>query len=286
MASQAHERHVRDTGAAAPPLRGPSAAETTSALLDHVLRELPARVDDAALAGDAAQPAASGRASLASARAGRFRESGRSLAGALYGDWSLAEAYFVRGEASLEAALAAAAVRRDAADAARKVITTHHRRLRAGVAQAAEAAAQVASSEEQEAAEAARRVAWAAALADEPALEAYAGAAAETGRRSWARASQRWCLETARDFFSIGAGRTAAKAARASHFAAHGATMPPDAVAAAAAAAQEAVRAAVGEGRKPRLVDIGSCFDPWRAHEDEFEARSTLRLARCAPGLT
>ena len=241
-----------------------------------MLRELPARVDDAPSAappsagGDATQPS-TGRASLASARAGRFRESGRQLVGALRGDFELAESYFVRGDTTLEAALAIASARRDVADASRQVIVAHHCRLRAGVAQAAEAAAQLASSER----EAARQGAWAAALADETALDAYADAAAETGRRAWARASQRWCLETARDFFGSGVGRAAAKAARRAHFDTHGVVMTREAADAAAAAAQAAAQAVVGAGRKPRLVDIGSCFDPWRAHEDEFEARNS-----------
>jgi len=239
-----------------------------------VLQALPARADAAAdpppAAGEDAAPCAGDVASLASARAKLFRESGCQLAGALFGDWELAAAFYVRGEVTLQAALARAVVRRDLSDASRHVISTHHRRLRARVTQAAQAAAQLASPEQ---AAAALQGAWSAAVADAPALEAYAGAAAETGRRAWARASQRWCLEQARDFFSGGAGRAAARAARVAHFEAHGAPMTKDATATVDAAARAAVAAAVGAGQRPRLVDIGSCFDPWRAHQDEFEVR-------------
>ena len=175
----------------------------------------------------------------------------------------------MRGEVTLQAALAKAAVRRDLSDASRHVIATHHRRLRAHVSQAAQAAAQLASREQA----AVLHGAWAAAVADAPALEAYAGAAAETGRRAWARTSQRWCLEQARDFFGGGAGKAAARAARVAHFEAHGAPMTQEATAGVNAAAQATVAEAVGAGRRPRLVDIGSCFDPWRAYQDEFEAR-------------
>ena len=244
-------------------------------------QQLPARADAAAelppAADDDAAPCAGGAASLASARARLFRDSGRQLAGALLGDWELAAGFFVRGEVTLQAALAAAAVRRGLSDASRHVISTHHRRLRARVTQAAQDAAQLAAQEQAEALQGA----WAEAVADAPALEAYAGAAAETGRRAWARTSQRWCLEQARDFFGGGAGKAAARAARVAHFQAHGAPMTQEATAGVHAAAVAAVAAAVGAGRRPRLVDIGSCFDPWRPHEDEFEVRRNALDPMC-----
>ncbi len=259
---------MKQHGGAVPPRRGPSPAEATRALAARACAEAaptPAAADTAA--------------ALASARAEHLRHHGRLLASTLRSDWPLAEAFFLRGEASLDAALSACATRRVVADASRAVIKDHHQRLRVEVAAAVQPPAADAAAAVEAAAAVAKRAAWARATADEAALDAYASAAAETGRRGWVRAAQQWCLATAREhFFGGGAARVARKAARRAHFAAHGVQMPAEDAAAVAAAAQAAVDAALGpavDGAPAalRLVDIGSCHDPWRAFEPEFAVR-------------
>jgi hypothetical protein len=242
---------------------------------------------------------------LGSARGARFRAHGRLLAGALRADWALSDAFFFAGAVALPEALATAQARRAASEVSRVVIREHHQKLRVQVAQAAAAAvaapapppSSAARGDEDaypdgpavaqgDAAAAARAAAWAAAVAGGDALDEYALAATETGRRGWVRAAQRWCHDNMRDFFHRGgAARAALKAAKRAHFSAAGAAMSDDDAAAALLAAQAALDAAVG--RKPgsaaaprlRLLDVGSCHDPWRVHADEFEARPRP----CAP---
>lgn len=149
---------------------------------------------------------------------------------------------------SVPAALAAAAAQRAATDAARACMSEHHQRLRAAVAQSSHVGS-----------------AWKAALsADNDALDRYAESATDVGRRRWARTAQAWC-EAAAAAHARGetAGRAAAKAARRAHWAAHGCAPPHELAEAAAVAAAEAHVTARG-GRAPRLLDVGSCHDPWR----------------------
>lgn len=235
-------------------------------------------------AGDDADVAApEARKALRSARSTALREQCRLLFAQLRADHALAAAFFFRGDVALSDALAAAVARRQRCATSRAVIKAHHQRLRECVAAAAPppvppppALPLLADDEHNTAAAvaaAARRAAWEAGVSDEQALADYADAATETGRRSWVRAAQAWCLDCAQGFLSRGgAARGALKAAKRAHFAAHGVPLPDDAATACAAHADAALAAALG-GSRPRLLDVGSCHDPWRVHEDAFEAR-------------
>jgi hypothetical protein len=143
---------------------------------------------------------------------------------------------------------------RDACAQARSVIGTHHQQLRVDVA--------TASEPEQ---------AWQAAVSDAQALQTYAEAAAHTGRRSFVRDAHDWCVRTARDFFhGSGAADAVVKDARRLHFKKHGARLPPEAEAELREAAQVATRAALA-GAHIKVLDIGSCHDPWRLESTDFD---------------
>jgi hypothetical protein len=293
----------------APPAeRGFTAASATRALAALVAAALPHTV----VVDTDAAPAEARRA-VASERAARFRAHGRLLAGALRADWALSDAFFFAGAVTLPDALATAQEKRAASEVSRVVIREHHQTLRVAVAQAAAAATAAALAAPPppplhaaacddddldpdgpqppprgDAAAAARAAAWAAAVAGGDALDEYAVAATETGRRGWVRAAQRWCHDATRDFFHAGgAPRAALRAAKRAHFSAHGAAMSDDAAAATLAAAQAALDAAVGRHAhsaaapppRLRLLDVGSCHDPWRVHDDEFEARACGRMS-------
>jgi|APGre2960657444_1045066.scaffolds.fasta_scaffold01196_5 hypothetical protein len=198
----------------------------------------------------------------AGAHAESFRLAVKSLSGALRGRWELADALLLSATLSLPDALAQATEHREASDRARRVIGGHHQALRLQV---------VARADARQSAE----VAWSAAVSNTAALEDYAEAASTTGRRSFVREAQSWCADTARGFFfSQGAAKAAVKSHKRLHFARAGAPLPAHEADAMEAALDAEVTAALRDSHLPRLLDIGSCHDPWRALSSHFEARA------------
>lgn len=154
--------------------------------------------------------------------------------------------------ASVAEILGAEHAHRAQCEQARRVIGEHHQHLRADVATAPEDE---------------RGELWQAVVSDTRALQAYAQAAAHTGGRGFVRDAHRWGVHAAREFFhGGGAAAAAVKDARRRHFQQHGTRLAPAEEAAVRDAAQAAVAAALGGGRI-RVLDIGSCHDPWRREQ-------------------
>jgi len=202
--------------------------------------------------------------SSASSHAASFREAVRAVASSLRGDLALAESLLFTGSTPLCDALAASAAERARCLASRDAIAAHHLALRAAVVPAAEEA---------------RRAAWARAVEEEEALERYAEAAVHTGRRAFVRDAQTLCREWALDFFRAGAAKAALKAERRAVFGERGSKAELSAERRAAAAARVAAALA---GSPPRLLDVGSCHDPWRPQHPRVFDVTALDLAPAA----
>ena len=202
-----------------------------------------------------------------SARA--FQQDGLLLAALLAGDTAAAGA-LSSGTLSVASALELARARRGRAARSRAVIRDHHTRLREQVAMPTLEA---------------QHASWAAAVSDGKALRAYAEAASETGQRRFVRCAQAWCAAQIRSFFyDGGAARLAVKAWRRAYFAQQGALPSPEAGAAAMAdaAAQLAASIAAEPDGRLKLLDVGSCWDPWRPLEDQFSITAFDLEPACA----
>ena len=220
----------------------------------------------------AAEAAARRRRRTDSSLPARFRTAVRQLASLMRGDWELADSLLFSATLPLAAALALSRAERSRGDKCRAVIGQHHTALRLRVV-----------SRQPEAEEETRRAAWAAAVAEQDALESYADAAAQTGRRAFVRDAQNCCARMARDFLhGGGAARAACKAARREHFTARGEALPEPDVALVLARTEAAVRASLPS--LPALLDVGSCNDMWRPLEREF-AVTALDLQPAAPSV-
>ena len=95
-------------------------------------------------------------------------------------------------------------------------------------------------------------------------LEVYAAAAAEIGKREWARAGIAWCAQQSADFFrGGGAGRLVQNERRAAARREAGEEAGHEAASAAAveAAADTDMMLGVRDGRPIRLLDVGACGD-------------------------
>jgi hypothetical protein len=106
---------------------------------------------------------------------------------------------------------------------------------------------------------------WRRAVDETESLEAYAAAAAEIGKREWARAGIAWCAQQSSDFFRGGGARRLAqneRRAAARREAGHEAGREAaEAAAVEAAAADTDMMLRVHDGRPIRLLDVGACGD-------------------------
>ena len=188
-------------------------------------------------------------------QADAFRSAAQHVASAMRGHREVFGAA-VTWSSSAGELLSAWEAHQAACNTARRVIGSHHHQLRVNVATASEAE---------------RMGAWEVAVTDKEALKAYAAAAAHTGSRAFVRNAHEWCVRTARAFFHGGAGAQAVvKEARRRHYAEHGTKLAPDTEAQLRHQAQAAIDAALA-GSRPRVLDIGSCHDPWRPLSSAFE---------------
>ena len=105
---------------------------------------------------------------------------------------------------------------------------------------------------------------WRRACGETASLEAYAAAAAEIGKREWARAGIAWCAQQSADFFrGGGAQRLEQNERRAAARREGGEEAGHEAASAAAveAAADTDMMLGVHDGRPIRLLDVGACGD-------------------------
>jgi hypothetical protein len=186
-------------------------------------------------------------------RADSFRTAARRVASTFRGHREVFPGAGLTWSSSASELLSAWEAHRAACDAARRCIGTHHHHLRVSCATAAESE---------------RVDAWEVAVTDKEALRAYAAAAKHTGSRAFVRDAHDWCVRTATAFFHGGTGAQAAvKEARRLHYAEHGTKLAADGEAQVRQKAQAAMTQALA-GNRVRLLDIGSCHDPWRPLHD------------------
>ena len=189
-------------------------------------------------------------------QADSFRTAARRVASTFRGHREVFPVTGVTWSSSAAELLSAWEAHRAACDTARRVIGSHHHQLRVNVATAAESE---------------RVGAWEVAMTDKEALRAYAAAAAHTGSRAFVRDAHDWCVRTATAFFHGGAGAQAeVKEARRRHYAEHGTKLSPEVESELRRQAEAAMTAALA-GSRIRLLDIGSCHDPWRPLSANFE---------------
>jgi len=100
---------------------------------------------------------------------------------------------------------------------------------------------------------------WRRAVNETASLEAYAAAAAEIGKREWARAGIAWCAQQSADFFRGGGAQRLVQNERCAAARREGgeeAGHEP-----ASAAADTDMMLGVRDGRPIRLLDVGACGD-------------------------
>ena len=215
---------------------------------------------------------------LAKSAPARFNRDVRSLTTALRGDWTTSYELIVARTIDASHAVARAESHAARSRWRRETIVSRHRELRATVA-----VGESTSGESPPVSDADAR--WRDAVSS-GGLEAYAEAAEEVGNRAWVGDALRWCANAAFDFvLGGGAEAFAVRSARRSHYEDSGTRMSDEEEATMRAALRERWRrrAPIGgdsrggdsrggdsPGGKPTLVDVGSCWDYFRRHEDVF----------------
>ena len=181
---------------------------------------------------------------------------GEKIARTLLRDPELARS-LAEGHISLAGAMQQLDARAEAGDALYEAISSHHANLVDRVTENGRAPAE-----------------WQHAVSETESLEAYAAAAAEIGKREWARAGIAWCAQQSTDFFHGGGAqrlaqheRLAAARQEAGHEAGHEADHEADHEAASGAAAKGTAAEAAADtdmlhdGRPIKLLDVGACGD-------------------------
>lgn len=120
--------------------------------------------------------------------------------------------------------------------------------------------------------------AWREAVGEDSGLRDYAEAAEEVGNRAWVITALHWCM-TEMEGFLWGGGAVEAeiKSSRVTYFRHHGERMPTELE----DAARQALKGRLtvqgggmvprgGGVSKPLLIDVGSCWDYFRRHDDKF----------------
>ena len=213
---------------------------------------------------------------LAESAPARFNRDVRSLTSALRADWTTAYELIVARTIDASQAVARAEQHAARAQWRRNTIVSHHRTLRATVAvpptddsPAGDPPSEPSSTDTR----------WRGAVSG-GGLEMYAEAAEEVGHRAWVGDALRWCADAA-TFFVLGGGAAdaAVRSARRVHFEENGTRMSESAEAELRAALRRRwsrdsgtdPRVCSGTDAKPTLVDVGSCWDYFRRHEDAFD---------------
>ena len=175
---------------------------------------------------------------------------GEKIARTLLRDPELARS-LAEGHVSLADAMQQLDARAEAGDALYEAISGHHANLVDRVTENGRAPAE-----------------WQQAVSETESLEAYAAAAAEIGKREWARAGIAWCAQQSIDFFHGGGAqrlaqheRRAAARHEAGDEAASGAAAEAVTVEATAAEAADTDMLGVHDGRPIKLLDVGACGD-------------------------
>ncbi|ACO67134.1 predicted protein [Micromonas commoda] len=220
---------------------------------------------------------------LAKSAPARFNRDVRSLTTALRGDWTTAYELIVAR--TIDASRAVARAESHAARSAwrRETIVSRHRELRATVAASGSRPPPGESPPGESPPVSDADARWRLAVSS-GGLEAYAEAAEEVGNRAWVVDALRWCAGTAMDFILGGGAESfAVRSARRSHYESLGTRMSDEEEATMRAALRDRwhrrapVRgdSPVGgdslTGDKPTLIDVGSCWDYFRRHEDVFD---------------
>ena len=215
---------------------------------------------------------------LAESAPARFNRDVRSLTSALRADWTTAYELIVARTIDASQAVARAEQHAARAQWRRNTIVSHHRTLRATVAvpPTGDSPPEPSSTDTR----------WRGAVSG-GGLEMYAEAAEEVGHRAWVGDALRWCADVA-TFFVLGGGAAdaAVRSARRVHFEENGTRMSESAEAELRAALRRRwspdsgtdpsdsgtdPRVCSGVDSKPTLVDVGSCWDYFRRHEDAFD---------------
>jgi len=232
-------------------------------------------------------PTRHSRRNLATSAPARFNRDVRSLTTALRGDWTTSYELIVARTIDASHAVARAESHAARSRWRRETIVSRHRELRATVA--ASRTRQITDESpprESPPSPSDADARWRDAVSS-GGLEAYAEAAEEVGNRAWVGDALRWCATAATDFVLNGfrgAEAFAARSARRSHYERTGTRMSDEEEATMRAALRERWRrrapvtrgdSPVGGdykpgGDKPTLVDVGSCWDYFRRHEDVF----------------
>lgn len=212
---------------------------------------------------------------LAMSAPARFNRDVRSLTTALRGDWTTSYELIVARTIDASHAVARAESHAARSRWRRETIVSRHRELRATVA----ANRRQVVTDESPPSPSDADARWRDAVSS-GGLEAYAEAAEEVGNRAWVGDALRWCAAAATDFVLDGfrgAEAFAVRSARRSHYERTGTRMSDEEEATMRAALRERWRrrAPVTRGDspvadKPTLVDVGSCWDYFRRHEDVF----------------
>ena len=212
---------------------------------------------------------------LAESAPARFNRDVRSLTSALRADWTTAYELIVARTIDASQAVARAEQHAARAQWRRTTIVSHHRSLRATVAVPPTGDSPAGDSPSEPSSADTR---WRGAVSG--GLEMYAEAAEEVGHRAWVGDALRWCADVA-TFFVLGGGAAdaAVRSARRVHFEENGTRMSESAEAELRAGLRRRwssdsgtdPRVCSGTDSKPTLVDVGSCWDYFRRHEDAFD---------------
>ena len=221
---------------------------------------------------------------LAESAPARFNRDVRSLTSALRADWTIAYELIVARTIDASQAVARAEQHAARAQWRRNTIVSHHRTLRATVAVPPTDDSPAGDSPPEPSSTDTR---WRGAVSG-GGLEMYAEAAEEVGHRAWVGDALRWCADVA-TFFVLGGGAAdaAVRSARRVHFEENGTRMSESAEAELRAGLRRRwspdsgtdprvcsgtdPRVCSGTDSKPTLVDVGSCWDYFRRHEDAFD---------------
>ena len=174
---------------------------------------------------------------------------GEKMARTLLRDPELARS-LAEGHTSLADAMEQLDARAEAGDALYEAISSHHASLVDRVTENGRAPAE-----------------WQQVVGETESLEAYAAAAAEIGKREWARAGIAWCAQQSTDFFHGGGAQRLAqheRLAAARQMAGREAGREAGHEAASGAAAEVAADTdmlGVHDGRPIKLLDVGACGD-------------------------